>query len=1386
MQEAEHKIDAGVPYVVKWDKPSRYDYNPDKFDIETIIFDDVIIDASAPKSVQLPDGTFSGAYDDVDYHKLDSAQVVFNAKSFGTPAYEGYHLGTFYCNFKGKGSSKFGWEKGNYEQIFFSLNDDIYAGEAIRYITHTWDAATSTLERFECICPEVEHLKTSDFEKWSVLDQNKWYLIDQPVLDRKTFEVKSDAYLILRDNTHAYLRGGLKLELGAHLQIFCQSGGSGRLTVTQSYSNTAAIGAALRLPMGSLGIHGGIITATGPDNCTAIGGGKGESDFTFGSTTEYPNTSDSHLYVYGGDITARGGKNAAGIGCSYESNTLDVDIYGGTVKAYGGEEAAGIGGAPYSYYRGPVTIYGGTVEATAGSGCVGRDAKKGSAIGAGLGTSDKDSGLSIGKGSVNLKVKAGDSADNIERVFTVGEREPACHWRNYAKIEPCNHDDAGALSYTIIDDVSHMARCNYCGYEVQEPHNYNNTDRKCPCGKVEDVEPEMYTIAFYTAKDAFSNEYNEPYEFRVVKGEEFTVPSYDTPDGLHFMQWMVNPPIPPTGFEMKDKEFDPNPEYIGGYEFVPTSDLNLYARYHYDAKEKWAWNAQDALADVSATVEVEWPDGTKTGPLTTTIDRNYYGTDGITPAYTRFIATTSYERADGVTYTFSDLIDRYGLTELKLTNNGGNFDKLFKNRYAVAEKVKLDGITFRKDGKMHPLCLPFSLTKEELDASPLAGATLYQKSEAKMADSQLELIFKKVTDDNLKASVPYFVKWESGTDIVNPEFTNVVIQTAEPGAISENYYSLVGTLDMLTFDDDALELGAHLTLDSDGQLVDLPDKKVDAFAGYLYVPHKNEADGTDAVCSVRLSFEDGTVMEKLITYGFEGDGTAESPYLIKSARHLNNMAKYFNAGDESMKGKYFRQGANILYAKLMANYFTPVRLFDGHYDGNGYVISEVNVNKSGVEPSDDAAMFIRLAEGSTLKNITIANSTFTGRSAAALVHTADVTATIDNCHLLKDVSVCSNYHAAGGIVAYMNAGAPSVTNCSSHASVTANQSYAGGVVGMLLNGSVTNCIYLGSSVNERPSSAKSCVVSINNGGTVTDCYFTDSSLSDLNAKLMPHVAEDNTNFLNTLHQRDEFLLGNNSGLKEEDISYDLTLNGREYKAHKNEDGTWKRWAYAITLPFDMAIPEEQLEDILVYQLHEIDTEKKEFIFTNEFPILKAGEPYLLVINKGSLTFNGKNVLVKDVPVEPQIVKNGDGSQTLGFWCSNFRRLENEELIEQKAYIMQRNGTYRHIDKVYASKPYVARYQAYFSAKEPIGTSFKMKFIQTENGEETGEETDFPADLFYSDCDLEDETGISDAIRLTHHEQIINNNCYDLQGRKLSGKPTAKGLYIVGGKKIVFK
>jgi hypothetical protein len=48
----------------------------------------------------------------------------------------------------------------------------------------------------------------------------------------------------------------------------------------------------------------------------------------------------------------------------------------------------------------------------------------------------------------------------------------------------------------------------------------------------------------------------------------------------------------------------------------------------------------------------------------------------------------------------------------------------------------------------------------------------------------------------------------------------------------------------------------------------------------------------------------------------------------------------------------------------------------------------------------------------------------------------------------------------------------------------------------------------------------------------------------------------------------------------------------------------------------------------------------------------------------------------------------------------------------------------------------------------------------------------------------DVTGISDALRLNDNGQLINDNYFDLQGRRVA--QPVKGLYIVNGKKVIIK
>ena len=268
---------------------------------------------------------------------------------------------------------------------------------------------------------------------------------------------------------------------------------------------------------GSTYLYDGEIEATGGDAAAGVGGGAsglcgavhvyvckltaqgGSSGAGIGTGYEANYTSEwGELYVYhaAAVVTATGGNDGAGIGGGNGTDGIKTYINAGTVTAKGGGEAAGIGGGgicdlvEYIYYGyGGVThINGGTVIAIAGEDCPCREGKGGCAIGSGKGVSYKETEEKSGKlefGS-DMRVTGGDDADHIERVFTSDKRVDACRWRNYVKIEVCNHekptvgtDLTAAIFYTYVDEQNHTKYCRYCKYSLQEAHT---SSTNCVCG----------------------------------------------------------------------------------------------------------------------------------------------------------------------------------------------------------------------------------------------------------------------------------------------------------------------------------------------------------------------------------------------------------------------------------------------------------------------------------------------------------------------------------------------------------------------------------------------------------------------------------------------------------------------------------------------------------------------------------------------------------------------------------------------------------------------------------------------------------------------------------------------------------------------------------------
>ena len=131
---------------------------------------------------------------------------------------------------------------------------------------------------------------------------------------------------------------------------------------------------------------------------------------------------------------------------------------------------------------------------------------------------------------------------------------------------------------------------------------------------------------------------------------------------------------------------------------------------------------------------------------------------------------------------------------LQLANNDAalaqkNIDIIEEN-YNQSAEVTLTDRTLTKNGDWNTLCLPFSLSAEQIAASELAGATIKELDNSDSGtnlddEGLLTLKFNNAT--SIMAGKPYLIKWETtGENIVNPVFTGVTITSTMPTAIVSN------------------------------------------------------------------------------------------------------------------------------------------------------------------------------------------------------------------------------------------------------------------------------------------------------------------------------------------------------------------------------------------------------------------------------------------------------------------------------------------------------------------------------------------------------------------------------------------------------------------------
>ena len=124
------------------------------------------------------------------------------------------------------------------------------------------------------------------------------------------------------------------------------------------------------------------------------------------------------------------------------------------------------------------------------------------------------------------------------------------------------------------------------------------------------------------------------------------------------------------------------------------------------------------------------------------------------------------------------------------TTNEGVISRCATKQY----DVKLQDRTLYKDGNWNTLCLPFDVTIAD---SPLAGATVKKltASTSNLTNGVLTLNFEEETT-TLHAGTPYIIKWASGDNLVDPEFTGVTISSTTPTAVE---FSIANSSDKCQF-----------------------------------------------------------------------------------------------------------------------------------------------------------------------------------------------------------------------------------------------------------------------------------------------------------------------------------------------------------------------------------------------------------------------------------------------------------------------------------------------------------------------------------------------------------------------------------------------------------
>ena len=248
----------------------------------------------------------------------------------------------------------------------------------------------------------------------------------------------------------------------------------------------------------------------------------------------------------------------------------------------------------------------------------------------------------------------------------------------------------------------------------------------------------------------------------------------------------------------------------------------------------------------------------------------------------------------------------------------------------------------------------------------------------------------------------------------------------------------------------------------------------------------------------------------------DGNGTAESPFLIFTTDDMSTLADRVNAGDE-VTGLHFRLEVDLDYTGkeykpigfVGVSIFMSQRQFRGIFDGNGHTISHVNIYENKIydgewhTSTNGLGLFPYLT--GTVKNLRLADSQIisSGTSQWNGSNIGGIAGyvgegTIDNCEVAGNVTI-QGYTLVGGIAGSISYG--TINKCVVGGDVKINGGTAfGGIVGRMDSSStVTNNLSFGdvSFVFQNISYYGNIVGKVEGNNTLSNNYYYDSPIGGI-------------------------------------------------------------------------------------------------------------------------------------------------------------------------------------------------------------------------------------------------------------------------------------------------